>query len=518
MFGNDLIIMQLSLLKESKLLAKHSIVYGIGNFLNRIAALLLLPVYTRFLTPYDYGIKELVGLSTEVIAILLATAISGAIYRFYFEYDDIKDRNEVISSSIITIGLFGLIAIFFLSFFAEAMAKYILDSPDLYHFFLISFATIWFESLNQIGYNYLRAKQQSLKFVVLSFCKLVIAISINVYLICFLGMGVLGILISSLITSIIMCFTLVVPLLFKIGCHYSFDKIKEMLKFGIPLIPSQIGAFIVHLSDRFFIKGYCSIADAGLYSLGYRFGGLSSNFISTPFNQTFQPRRFELYKLEDSEIVFGKIFTYFLFLMFFAGLGVSVLTKEVLMIMADEQFWPAYKVVPIIVLAITIFSFHYHLNMGILIKKKTKYLAYINFSNGIFILILNFLLIPRYGIYGAAWATVIAFIYKVSLTYYFSSRYYKVHFEFVRIGKLLLASVLIFLSTYLIQYESVYITFFVKTGMLCLYPCLLFGMAFFREEEKQKAMECFNRALYIVKNKLGMSNIGQIFKSGNSKS
>jgi len=480
---------KLSLLKESKLLAKHSIVYGTGNLLNRIAALLLLPVYTRFLTPHDYGVKELVGLSTDVIAVLMATAISGAIYRFYFEYDELKDRNEVISSSVITIGLFGLIAIFLMSFFAKTMSKYILDSSNLYYFFLISFASIWFQSLNQIGYNYLRAKQQSVKFIILSFGKLLMAISINIYLVCFVKMGVLGILISNLVTSIVMCLVLIVPLMVKIGFHFSSKKIKAMLKFGLPLIPSQLGAFIVHLSDRFFIKGYCSIADAGLYSLGYRFGGLSSTFISVPFNQIFLPRRFELYKQEDSEKVFGKIFTYFLFIIFFVGLGISVLTKEVLMIIADEQFWTAYKIVPVIVLATTIFSFHYHLNMGILIKKKTKYLAYINFSNGIFVLILNFLLIPRYGIYGAAYATLIAFIYKVSLTYLFSSRYYKIHFEFMRIGKIFLASALIYLSTHFLQYDSVYLTFIVKTCVVCLYPVFLFGIGFFTGEEKQKVKE-----------------------------
>lgn len=500
-------IMKLSLLKESKLLARHSIIYGIGNVFNRVAALLLLPVYTRFLTPHDYGIKELVGLSTDVVSILLATAISGAIYRFYFEYDDLRDRNEVISSSIITIGSFGFVAVLLLFLSTKTMAKYILNSSSLYHFFMISFVSLWFQSLNQIGYNYLRAKQQSLKFIILSFGKLSFAISINIYLVCFVKLGVLGILISNLITSIVLFFVLIVPLMFEIGFHFSSEKIKEMLKFGIPLIPSQFGAFIVHLSDRFFIKGYCSIADAGLYSLGYRFGGLSSSFISEPFNQTFQPRRFELYKKEDSEKIFGKIFTYFLFLMFFAGLYISVLTKEVLMIMADKQFWPAYQVVPIIVLAITIFSFHYHLNMGILIEKKTKYLAYINFSNGIFILFLNFLLIPRYGIYGAAYATLIAFIYKVTLTYFFSSRYYKVYFEFIRIVKILIASTLIFVSGYFVQYDSVYLSFFMKFLIVSLYPLLLFGLGFFNKDEKKKALYYFNKTLKKNRDSINVESI-----------
>lgn len=478
--------MGISVKKESKLLAKHSFIYGLGYGMNRFVALLLLPVYTRFLTPHDYGIKELVGLSSNVIGTLLSTAISGAVYRFYFEYQEEKDRNEVISSSMITIGCFGLLALSFLSLATKQMSRYILDSPELYYFFVISFASIWFQSLNSIGYNYLRANQKSLKFITLSFGKMVLSISLNIYFVCFLKIGVLGILISTLISSILMTIVLNIPLCFKTGMRYSAAKIKEMLKFGIPMIPSQLGAFVVHLSDRFFIKAYCSIADAGLYSLGYRFGALPANFISDPFNQTWQPRRFELYKEENSEKIFGQIFTYFLVLISFAGILVSVLTKDILMIIADPQFWSAYKIVPIIVLATTIFSFHYHLNMGILISKKTKYLAYINFSNGAFILFLNFLLIPKYGIYGAAYATLIAFIYKISLTYYFSSKYYKVHFEFKRIMKILLASSLIYLANRSFQIDSVYLDFGLKSLITLTYPAILFGIGFFTHEEKSK--------------------------------
>jgi len=483
----------LSLKNESKLLARHSLIYGLGELLSRVVALLLLPIYTRFLTPYDYGIKELVGLSTDVIGILLATSISSSIYRFYFDYEAEQDRNEVISSSIITIGVVGLIAISILAFTTKTMAFYILDSSDLYYFFLISFASLWFTTLNQIGYNYLRAHQQSIKFIILAVFKLLITISLNIYLICFLKMGVVGILISTLITSIIMSFVLMVPIIMKVKLRFSKNKIIEILKYGLPLIPAQLGAFIVHLSDRFFIKGYCSIADAGIYSLGYRFGALPSNFISGPFNQTWQPRRFELYKQEGSEKVFGKIFTYFLYLMFFAGLIVSVLTKEILMLMSDPQFWEAYQIVPIIVLATTIFTFHYHLNMGILIHKKTKYLAYINFSNGIIILILNFLLIPPYGIWGAAYATLLAFIYKIVLTYYISNKYHKIYFEVVRISKILFTVAVLYCFSYFMVYESIFVSLVMKSIVIMLYPFVLSALRFYEDEEKETIVRMINK-------------------------
>ena len=171
--------MKLSTVKETKLLAKHSLIYGVGNLLNRIVAFLLLPVYTRFLTPHEYGIKELVGISTDVVGMLVATGIASAIYRFYFEYEDTKERNEVISSTIISIGVIGLFAVGVLYFATETMAKYILDSSSLYYFFIISFSSMWFQALNNIGYDYLRANQRSGKFISLSFGKMVVAVSLK---------------------------------------------------------------------------------------------------------------------------------------------------------------------------------------------------------------------------------------------------------------------------------------------------------------------------------------------------
>lgn len=455
--------------------------------MQQIVSLLLLPIYTRFLTPHDYGIKELVGLSIDIISILIATAISGAFYRFYFEYDSERERNELLSTSFIAIGSFGLVAISLIAFATKLMASAILDDPGLYHYFLIALASLWFRTMNHITFNYLKAKQKSLLFISISFVSMVMTISLNIYFVCFLKIGVLGILIGNLITVMLISLVMTTPLILKIGLHFSIAKFKEMLRFGLPLIPSQFGAFIVHLSDRFFIKEYCSIADTGLYSLGYRFGAIPGNFISGPFNQIFQPRRLELYKQDNSEYIFGRIFTYFLFLMIIAGLIVSVLTKDILMIMADERFWSAYQIVPIIVLATTIFSFHYHLNMGIIISKKTKYLAYINASNGLIVLILNFLLIPKYGVFGAAYATLLAFIYKISLTYYFSSKFFKISFEHIRIAKLIIVAVIIYAFLHFLSINSAYISICVKLFIIIIsFPLILYMTLFFTDNEKHR--------------------------------
>jgi O-antigen/teichoic acid export membrane protein len=282
-----------------------------------------------------------------------------------------------------------------------------------------------------------------------------------------------------------MFIVIVVPIFKIIGFSFSLEKTRAIVKFSYPIVIAQIGAFIVHVSDRFFIKEMLSVADAGLYSLSYRLGTLPGSFVSEPFNRTWQARRYELHKADNSERVFGQIFTYYLLIMFFFGLSIAALAKDVLIIMSDSDFWSAYKIVPIIVLANITFCLNSHLNLGILIAKKTKYLAYINFSNGVIVLISNYFLIKAFGVFGAAYASLIAFIYKAALTYYFSSKYHKIYFEFLRLFKIILVSGLIYLATIPVELESVYITFIVKSLMVLLYPFLLYGFGFFSMEEKR---------------------------------
>ena len=251
----------------------------------------------------------------------------------------------------------------------------------------------------------MRANQKSLRYITYHFIKLILGIALNIYMICFLRWGVVSILLTNLITSVMIFCTLTVPILRLTGLRLSFAKAKEMARFGFPIALSQLGAFVVHLSDRFFMKALWSVSDAGLYSLGYRFGTLPGTFVSVPFNNAWQPRRYELIKQPDSEKVFGRIFTYYMLFLFFCGMSVAVLTKDVLKIMATDSFWSAYQVVPIIVLANIIFNMSPHVSMGLLITKKTKYFAFINGSNAFLVLVLNFFLIKGYGAYGAAVAT-----------------------------------------------------------------------------------------------------------------
>ena len=478
--------MNISIKGESKLLAKHSLVYGLGNVLSRLTGLILLPLYTTYLTTFDYGAKELIGLTTDVIGILLGTAISASFYRFYFDTDDEGDRKLVLSSSVLTLGGGGLIAVLALSPASPIFADLILDSADLSHYFLIAFASMWFQMLNDLGLSYLRAKRRSVLVVSLSVAKLAATLGLNIYFVAYAGRGVLGILLSTLITSAVFAIVLIVPMLRYSGLSYSWRKVRALLDYGAPLIVSQLGAFVVHLSDRFFLKAHFSVAEAGLYSLGHRIGAVPSHFVSGPFNQVWLPRRLEIYRQPEAEVLFGRVFTYFLGLMIFASLGVSAVARDVLRVIAAESYWTAYKIVPLIALGQIIFSMHYHVNMGIIIEKKTKYLALINLSNAVLVLILNVLLIKPFGGYGAAAAALIAFSNKIALTYYFSSRFYKIYFELGRILKLVAAAAVVYAATVYVPVESPYVGMALKSALVLTFPFVLLALRFFTVTEMRQ--------------------------------
>ena len=479
--------------KETKTIAKHSSIYMLANVLNKVVGFIMIPVYTRFLTPADYGTTELLALTTDLIGMIISIGIAAAMYRFYFEYATEKERNEVISTAVISFGTIALVCLFFISFFSGFLSDKILKSSEYSYYFLITFASLWFNTILQMGYSYLRIRQQSVKYLLYSLGRLLIMLFLNIYFVAIIHWGVLGVILSTLISSILFTIILMIPTLYETKLHFSFLKCKEMLRYGAPLIPTNLAAFVVHASDRFFINNYFGLTDTGLYSLGYKFGNLPNNFVAAPFMQIWEVRFFKLFKEKNAGKLFGQIFTYLCFLMFLSGLAISVLIKDALMVMSDRAYWDAWKIVSIIILSYIIFSFQYYFNMGIYFEKKTKYLAYINGSNAILNIILNIILIRRYNVWGAAYSTLICFSYKAFITYYLSNKLYKIVIEFKRIAQMFLVVLIIYFISHNLEWSSLYLSIFIKSILICTFPIILYFMNFLTVEEKEMVGNFFTK-------------------------
>ena len=484
---------------ELKILSKHSSIYGMANILNRIVAFVLLPFYTHYLTPEDYGVMDLIYFTTTFLGFVIGAGINLAIVRFYFDAEEQSERNLAVSTAFYGFGASSLIATAVLVSFSSFVNGLLFPEHDYTDLVIIGLVGLGVDIYIQVGFTYLRIRQRSLKLMLISLSRLFLQLSLNILFIAYFGMGVMGILLATLIVNSLLALYMVPDILRETGIRFSKAKLKAMFKYGLPMIPSDVFAYIVNVSDRYFVNHYIGLTQTGLYTLGYRFGILINTFVAAPFAQIWVPRRFEMFKKDNSGHIFGRIFTYFCLVMCFGGVWISIVTKDIIILMTEESYWNASMVVPVIVLSYIVARFELHFNLSILIRKKTSYMLYINLASAAVNLILNYFLIRSYGVWGAAYATLATFSFKALLMYFISNRLIPIVMEKVRLLNLFaLAGFLYWLLTYI---ETGYpiLNIALKSVGCLAYPGALLLLRFFEPDEIREARQLLKEILSKIK-------------------
>lgn len=478
-----------SLTNEIKFLMKHSSIYGLGSILSKAVAFILLPLYTRSLTPQDYGILELIDVTTSMIGIVIGLGVAGAMARFFYDFKDEKDRNRVVSTVYTIVFVISGVSAFLAVLFAKPASAFILDSSSYKDYFIISFSSLMLGILIDTGQTYLRLLYKSVLFMVLSIASLVIGVSLNVILIVYMGYGVLGALYSTLIMRLLFAIPMTAIILYRVGIGFRYSLAKEILYYSLPLIPSSLAMTVVNYSDRYFIKHYVSIADAGLYGLANKLGTAIHMLITSPFIMIFLPRRFEIVNQADAKLIFRKVYDYYFLLMLFIGLTLSIFIDEIMQVMTTPEYYRAGAYVPFIVLTMFILGMKYHFEFGILYKKKTKYYSYINMGTACVHLTLNFLLVRSYGLWGAIYASVIAIGLNTTLIYVVANRLYSINFDFARNAKMFAVAIALFALSKVPFSQGFFVEIGYKSALLATFPFLLIWMKILSNSEITKVKE-----------------------------
>lgn len=470
--------------KELKTLFKHGSVYFLGTVLSRLVGFIMIPVYTVYLKAEGYGIDTLVGLSIEICGIVISSGIAGGIYRFYYEYKNQKDRNTVISTACIAVSVIAFVFIGSLCLLSPVAARIILDDSSLWVYFLLAFGSLFFGQHTQLMYTYLRIKEESSKYLMISVANLVVSLSLNILLIVYYKMGVFGLFLSNFISAALFALICYPILLKNVGIKFSLPVFKKMLRFNLPIIPSNLASLAVNASDRYFIKVFFSIADTGIYSLGYKFGNLVFYFVRVPFMQIWEPRRYALYQENAPTDIYAKVATYFWLLLVFTGLGISILIKDVIKIVATPEFVDAGFYAPLIVLSYIIYAMDNHVGFGILVRKKTEYWTYVNFSMCLINLILNFALIPKFGCWGAVFATFFSLLYKIVALYLVGRKMFYIPFELWRMGGILIIALALYAMSMVVRDDRLWVAISYDLAFYSLFVPSLWIFGLINREEK----------------------------------
>jgi len=324
-----------------KTVLANSVYYTVSSFLIKAFGFFLLPLYTAYLTPSDYGITNLIQSFLGVSTFLVSFSLYSAIPRFYVEYKDDTDKLKRLFGSIfIFVFISGLMYIVLSLCFSKILVKLLFKDIPFYPFVLIGVLTLLFQSLHTIHESILKAIQVGKYLAVLSSVVFLFQTGITILFVVVFEMGALGVLLSQLVINCVYCVYMLVDLRRRDLVKFSFDwtLLKRALTYSIPIIPHNLSTHIASFVSRLFINNTSSLASVGLYSISMQFGNLIDLF-QTSVDKAFSPWFYNVLhegkeKPVKSQMEFVKIL---LSLYSIVYLGIGLFSQEAILIMTHSR-------------------------------------------------------------------------------------------------------------------------------------------------------------------------------------
>jgi len=419
-------------------IGRHGLVYAAGLVLSKAVAFVMLPVYTHYLTPADYGLLQLIQMVIEVASIVAGSRLGAGIFRFYHKAETAAERRAVLSTALIVL---------LTSYFLAATAVYVfapgitqVTFGDLKDVTLVRIAgmVLAFEGLLLVPFAYLRLRDQSMIYVAVNVARLLVQVALNVAFVVYLHLGAMGVLLSTLVANILTGSVLAIYLVRGVGLWFSKRAARDLLRFGIPFVGTQVATFILTFGDRYFLKHVSDTTAVGLYGLAYQFGFLLAQLGELPFSLVWEPARFEIAKRPDRDELYSRTFVYFNIVLLTIAVVITLFVGDFLRIVAAPAFLPAGQLVPIILIAYVLQSWTVMHNIGIQMREQTEFYTLANWVGAAVALVGYAVLIPGLLGLGAALATVASFGVREWLVYVLSQRLWPVHYRWAPVIRLLL--------------------------------------------------------------------------------
>ncbi|MBI9073602.1 MAG: oligosaccharide flippase family protein [Melioribacteraceae bacterium] len=482
------------MLNKLKKTLKHTAIYSLGNLSAKIVGFLLLPLYLEYLTTEEYGILAILEVTTQILFGIFSMSISTAMLRWCSDDKDVLNHKRIVFSSLITtLGLIAVLNICFLPF-SNFLSSALFSSEKFSLYIILMVVSASFNVLNTIPLSLIRLLEKPAFFTVITSLRFTLVLLLNVFFIVELNYGVEGILISQIIGNIVL-FAVCLPLLFRnMIPKTEMTVIKEMLKYGGPLVVSTISGTLLSFGDRYILNAFLSLSSVGIYSLGYKIASVIKIFLLQSFQLGFLPIAFKNLNTKGSDRFFSKVHTYFVFIMLILSLVLSLYAQEVILMMSDKtEYFEAYKIVPIISLAFVFTGMRYVYALGFHFTKKTKYNAYIVGVGAALNIGLNIIFIPIFGYIGSAISMVIAVGLMTLLSFIYSQKQYYISYEQKKTVLQILTAIGLYLVSLLFNEIQMFNRLILKTLLLISFPIILYFLNFYEEIELQRIKEFFQK-------------------------
>ena len=447
---------------QKKDVLKNSFFYTIGNLLLKAFSFFLIPLYTSYLSPEQYGILNLANSFSSVLTMVLMMGLQYSVIRFFADY---KENREKVAKMFGTVICFiTVLGVFFsgiLVLLRNYWSIYVFENITFFPVVLLAILISVVQGIYTVYQDILKGMQNAKRSILLTYLFFFLMLGSNIYTVVVLKMGASGILYSTFVVNAIMIVLMIIDLYKRCLFIFTIDKfiLKDLLKYSLPLVPHTMAYTISNYATRLVISNKMSLSMLGIFSLASQFGNLGDVILNS-IQSAFQPWMFnrmnDTDKQKADDIAKTSYMLMWVYGLFFILIG--LFSQEAIILMASESYSEAWIYVPFIVMSIAIKSpMYFYNNFLYYDKTKTKYIFHITVISSLICIVITFLFVPKLGIFGAVAASIISLIVRLILLLRIVSNEAKNYYSLIKLHSLFIIP-MIFMGIALIPSFTIFKT------------------------------------------------------------
>jgi len=462
-------------------LASTGAAYTAASILSKLIAVALLPLYTRYLTPADYGAAEVMFAAVVAASIVIRLGVVEALLRFYYKSDEVPDR--VVATSFSALFWAGTVSALILLPFAGPISEALLGEPDA-ELARIAIGGLWVLTLSEYLLTIFRLDERSKAFFGFTVASVLVTIPVTVVLVVPLDMGAEGLLLGSYGTGIAFVAGLIVYHRKRLSLIPDVPLLKRLLRFGLPTMPAELSLYSMSFIDRIIIARTLGLAEAGLYALAIKVAQ-SVNVLVRGFQLAFPPLAYSIVDDDEARRTYSAVVTWFVVLMALTITGIWLVAPWIVRIFAAPEYFEAYKAVGPVVAGTALYAIYMVLLVVLGRTGRTEFNFPATVAGVAANIALNLILVPIWGIVGAAVSLVISYAIVLILMYIFTQRLFPVPYEWARLLKVVGSSAaLIAIGEVFVPNDGI-VPLAIRALLIAALPVTMILVGFFTPEEKR---------------------------------
>jgi len=476
------------LAQQIKRLVSQSLIYGLGGLISRFLSVLLLPLYTSYLHGRDYGRVETLTALSAVLVVVLRLGISSAFFRYYFDSSDVAYRVRVVRTSFwftmgsATLGLAaGWIA-------AQPIADALSLGHDQAWLVRAAFVGLWAQMNYEQLTSLFRVDERPVLFMLATLANLLITVAATVVLVVHYHERALGVVVGNWIGTLSVYLVLLGYRRYQLGLQFDRSLFREMNRFGLPLVPSQLALWALAFSDRFFIAKFKGQTEVGHYSVGVRIASAALLLLAA-FRLAWPAFAYSIEDEDEAKRTYGFVLTYLLFVFSWLALTLGLLAPWLVRLLTGRpEFHEGSRVVPLTAFAVTALGGYIVVSIGIGRARKTQFNWVVTGVAAVIDIALNFALVPSFGMIGAAIAGAAAYSSMFVLMSVHAQRVYPVPYQWRRIALALGTAVALTAFG-----KALHVPLAAAVGLTAAYPLILLPLGFYLPAERRRLLAAGRR-------------------------